>query len=254
MNYVINNTPILTNFLDNSNNNNVSHHLDNNIFPLTKYKNLTFKQVLVINDEKYFKYLLSNFKIFYEEIFDFYIYLKLNNKFVDQITKLLNIKILFDTETTGFANYDIVLQLAYVVFNDVEILKSYDQIVKIDPKVSIKNSHIHGITNKKCNTDGICINDMLNRFVKDVHFCNSLIGHNVGFDIRMMKNEFNRHKFDCSIFENKNIIDTMDLYGSRIKLGELHIRLFNEEMINAHNALFDVMATYKIYKKLIANK
>ena len=42
MNYVINNTPILTNFLGNSNNNNVSHHLDNNIFPLTKYKNLKY--------------------------------------------------------------------------------------------------------------------------------------------------------------------------------------------------------------------
>ena len=52
---------------------------------------------------------------------------------------LLNIKILLDTETTGFTNNDSILQLSYVIFNDYEIIKSYDHVVKINPKIKINN-------------------------------------------------------------------------------------------------------------------
>ena len=214
---------------------------------MTKYKNLTYKQILDINDDKYFKYLIKNFKFNYEDNYDFYLYLR--SKYPDEIDKLLNIRILLDTETTGFTNNDIVLQLSYVIFNDYEILKSYNQYIKINPTVKITNSNIHGITKEIC-ANGICISDVLQRYISDLKYCKAIIGHNLHFDIRMLKNEFNRLKLDSNIIDLIKHEDTMTLHGSRIKLGELYLKLFNEPMSNAHNAYYDVLATYKIYKKL----
>jgi hypothetical protein len=64
---------------------------ENRIFPLTKYKNMTYKQVYLTNDDKYFKYLIGSFKFNYNEIYDFYQYLLLKNKFPAEISKLLNL-------------------------------------------------------------------------------------------------------------------------------------------------------------------
>jgi DNA polymerase III epsilon subunit-like protein len=228
--------------------------MDNKIFPLTKYKKLTFKQVLDTKDNKYFKYLLSNFKILYTDIYDFYQYMKINNIYTEELNKLLNIKVLLDTETTGFANTDHILQLAYVVFNENQILKTFNQIIKIDPKFKITNAYIHHINNDKCAKFGISLNDSIDHLINDLKYCKALIGHNLNFDIRMLKNEFNRLKYDCSILESIIVEDTMDMsakkYGKKKKLGELYKLEFNEEMVNAHDAIFDVMATYKIYKKM----
>ena len=221
--------------------------MDNNIFKLNKYKNLTFKQVMNLNDERYYKYLIKNFKFNYEDNYDFYLYMR--SRYPEQIDKLLNIKILLDTETTGFSNNDIVLQLSYIVFNDYEILKTYNQYVKINSYVKINNSEIHGITKETCK-NGVCIKDMIDRYISDLKYCKAIVGHNIHFDIRMLKNEMNRLKLDCSILEKCKSEDTMTLHGSRIKLGELYIKLFNEPMPNAHNAYYDVLATYRIYRKL----
>ena len=223
---------------------------DSKIFPLTKYKNYTYKQVYDTNDDKYFKYLISNFKFHFEEIYDFYLYLKLRNKFSNDITKLLNIKILLDTETTGFSNNDYVIQLSYVLFNELEILKSFNQIVKINPKLKINNAYIHGITNMICEKDGICINNVIDRLCYDLKYSSCIIGHNINFDIRMLKNEFHRNKVDMTVLVSKKLEDTMTIYGSRIKLSDLYLKLFNENLNNAHNAYYDVLATYRIYKKL----
>ena len=229
-------------------------NLENEIFPLKKYKNYTYKQVLDTKDERYFKYLISNFKMLYEDIYLFYEYMRSKNKYIEEINKLLNIKILLDTETTGFSNKDIILQLAYVLFNNNEILKSYNQIIKIDPKFKITNSYIHHINNDKCARLGIPLNESLDKFIYDLKYCKSIIGHNINFDIRMLKNEFCRLKLDCKIIESINHEDTMSLsikkYGKKNKLGELYKLEFNEEFENAHNAFYDVMATYKIYKRL----
>lgn len=226
--------------------------MDSYIFPLKKYKNLTYFEVLQKGDEKYYRYLINNFKFLYQDIYNFYIYLKENNKYVDKINEILDIKILLDTETTGFANSDVVLQVSYIVFNKYDILKEYNRIVKINPKIIIKNSFIHGITNQICNNDGILMCNIINDLLNDIKISKSIIGHNIKFDLRMLKNEFIRNKYDVLILDSLKIEDTMDLgikkYGKKIKLSELYKLEFNKEMENAHNAYYDVIATYKIYK------
>jgi DNA polymerase III epsilon subunit-like protein len=228
--------------------------MDSFIFPLKKYKNLSYLEVININDEKYFKYLIRNFKFFYTDIYNFYVYLVEKNKYVDQINEILNLKILLDTETTGFTNHDNVLQLSYIIFNKHDVIKEYNKIVKIDPKIIIKNSFIHNITNKICNDEGIILSDILNDLISDLKICKIMIGHNIKFDLRMLKNEFIRLKLDVLILDTIKLEDTMDLgikkYGKRIKLSELYKLEFNSEMENAHNAYYDVIATYKLYENL----
>jgi hypothetical protein len=229
--------------------NNLSEN-DLKIFPLSKYKNCTYKYVLDKNDEKYMKYLFSNFKILIYDITDFFEYLRSKNKYINEINKLLNLKLLLDTETTGFSNNDKVLQLSYIIFNDIQIIKSFNKLIKIDASIKINNSFIHGITNERCLKEGIQLVPVLEILLNDLKYCRSIIGHNISFDIRMLKNEFKRNNIDYLLLESIQLEDTMSIHGARIKLGKLYEDLFNEKIINAHDAYYDVLATYKIYKKL----
>jgi len=230
--------------------------MDSLIFPINKYKGLTYKQVLQKNDDYYYKYLIREFKSYYNDIYNFYEYLRLNNKFVNEINKILNIKMVLDTETTGFYEYDRVLQLSYILFNDIQTLKTFDHYVGIHPSIKIKNSEIHGITNEICKTKGIPIKNILDIFCDDLEICKALIGHNLQFDIRMLKSEFKRVSLNCDILTCKPIEDTFHLgkqkypKGTPMKLGDLHRLELKSDMVNAHNALYDVIATMNIYKKI----
>ena len=72
----------------------------------------------------------------------------------------------------------------------------------------------------------------------------------------MLKSEFERLTWDCDIMTCKPIEDTLNLgklkypKGTKMKLGDLHRLEFNKEMENAHNALYDVIATMNVYKSL----
>ena len=230
--------------------------MDSLIFPINKYKGLTYKQVLQKNDDFYYKYLIREFKSYYCDIYKFYEYLRLNNKFVPEINKILNIKMVLDTETTGFYDYDRVLQLSYILFNEVQTLKTFDHYVRIHPSIKIKNSEIHGITNEICKNHGIPINQILDIFCYDLELCKALIGHNLQFDIRMLKSEFKRVSLNCDLLTCKPIEDTFQLgkqkypKGTPMKLGDLHRLELKTDMVNAHNALYDVIATMNIYKKI----
>jgi len=227
--------------------------MDNYIFTLTKYKNLLYKEVLQTNDDRYFKYLITNFKFLYNIIYDFYVYLRLNNKYVNEINKLLNIRILLDTETTGLFNYDSVLQLSYLIFNDSDLLKTFNKIIRINPKIKIKNSFIHGITQDHCKLGEPC-NIVMSELHEDLKICHTIVGHKVDFDLRMLSNEFKRLHIEYNFLTHK-IEDTMKLaqikYKKKTKLTELYKLEFNTDMEHAHNAFYDVMATYKIYKNLV---
>ena len=51
--------------------------------------------------------------------------------------------------------------------------------------------------------------------------------------------------------ESYDVIEVIPKYKKKTKLSELYKLEFNTDMENAHNAFYDVMATYKIYKNLV---
>ena len=72
----------------------------------------------------------------------------------------------------------------------------------------------------------------------------------------MLKSEFKRVSLNCDILTCKPIEDTFHLgkqkypKGTPMKLGDLHRLELKSDMVNAHNALYDVIATMNIYKKI----
>jgi DNA polymerase III epsilon subunit-like protein len=204
--------------------------------------------------------------------------------------------LVFDTETTGLPQTKIlnpdtlhqwptIVQFSYIIYdlslND--IVESKDYVIKVPESILIseESSKIHGITNEISSKKGILVDEVLNEFfyyLKDVDW---IIGHNVSFDINMIKVELLRiiynkklitqqlkmYKYDLHFITNyKNIcctlqdsiqfcnIQAIDKFGRPYlkypKLVELHKKLFDSSPNNLHNSFNDILVTLRCFMKL----
>jgi DNA polymerase-3 subunit epsilon len=170
--------------------------------------------------------------------------------------KNINNTLIFDTETSGFDDIDII-QIAYIIINENNnIIKKQNYYIK-DRISSIKAQKIHNITVDKLRKIGKDFFDVMNEFIMDLQNVNTIVGHNLDFDIRVVLN--NLRKYDIKIIVNNNeeyelfkyfiIYDTYK--KSKVTLNKLYFDLFNDNINNAHDALSDVEATLKCYLELI---
>jgi len=197
----------------------------------------------------------------------------------------------FDTETTGLmpkqkdATLDqcpYILQLSYVIWDQGQITKTFNQYIKIDDSIPISDdiTRITGIT--RANTDsGILITAALTEFYEDYMQCRIIVAHNIKFDQSLIKTEIKRNEaaliancpacigvFDpiynsiygiqmfCTMNAGKTVCDVyVELSGGRRfkkapKLSELYNKLFNRVPENLHNALIDTLVCLRCYLKL----
>jgi DNA polymerase III epsilon subunit-like protein len=205
--------------------------------------------------------------------------------------------LVFDTETTGkidkYADLSetekqpYIVQFSYVMYDtDKNNLLMNDNIIKIPKDIVIPDEciNIHGITQEKCQKEGIILYKVLSNFFVNVKQADYMIGHNLEFDVKMLIIEFHRLKeesgddeaYDRIIdyFEKgkqfsskcfctmKNTADICKLENPNKKskeykyprLGELHKHLFSYEPKNLHNSLFDVIITLRCFYKMIFEK
>lgn len=185
----------------------------------------------------------------------------------------------FDTETTGvpknykapvtdLENWPRLVQLGYVVYDvldggEVEEYTSAEFIVQPDGFViSPEVSKIHGVTQEKALTEGISLGMVLDNFVGWANACDTLVGHNISFDLNILGAELIRCGFGDP-FVGKSQYDTMQKstefcklpggFGGKYKwpkLKELYKVLFNEELAQTHTALDDIRQTAKCYFEL----
>jgi DNA polymerase III epsilon subunit-like protein len=185
--------------------------------------------------------------------------LNINNKIIDYKInfnkKNVNNTLIFDTETSGFDDVDII-QIAYVIIDENKnIIKKQNYYVK-DRISSIQAQGIHNITVDKLRTVGKDFFYIMNEFITDLQNVNTIVGHNLDFDIRVVLN--NLRKYDIKIINNNieeyNLFKQFIIYDtykiSKVKLNKLYFDLFNDNIINAHDALSDVEATLKCYLEL----
>jgi DNA polymerase III epsilon subunit-like protein len=185
--------------------------------------------------------------------------LNINNKIIDYKInfnkKNVNNTLIFDTETSGFDDVDII-QIAYVIIDENKnIIKKQNYYVK-DRISSIQAQGIHNITVDKLRTVGKDFFYIMNEFITDLQNVNTIVGHNLDFDIRAVLN--NLRKYDIKIINNNieeyNLFKQFIIYDtykiSKVKLNKLYFDLFNDNIINAHDALSDVEATLKCYLEL----
>lgn len=185
--------------------------------------------------------------------------------------------IVFDTETTGIPstseeliNQPHICQFAGFLFEcDTSTgkftkIKTYEQLIKPPVPISSEASSIHGITEEML-ADKPVMSEVIDEILALFNQADIAVAHNLSFDQRLIEFELER------LNRNKNflppqIFDTMketrelcrlpgrgDGFKSP-KLQELYKFLFGKNFQNAHNALYDVVATAICLKELYERK
>jgi DNA polymerase III epsilon subunit-like protein len=204
--------------------------------------------------------------------------------------------LVFDTETTGLPKtkfispttlklWPYIVQFSYVIYDSSlnDIIEAKDYIIKLPENILIseESSTIHGITNDISEKKGLNINNILNEFFCHLMTVDKLIGHNIEFDINMIKIELLRsinnnlvspeqikiHKKNLHFLSNyENItctlkdsilfcsIELINKHGKSYykypKLIELHEKLFKKKPNNLHNSFNDILVTLRCFMKL----
>ena len=199
--------------------------------------------------------------------------------------------LVFDSETTGLSKTQIispstihlwphVVQFSYIVFDTEsnEIVKIKDSIIKVPDGFTIteENAKIHGITTEISLAKGEDLLPVLEEFFADFDSADHIVGHNVSFDINMIKAELQRlimnssdkklqeyltkintsTKFYCTMQETIELcaIEMKDKYGRPYKkfpkLVELYQKMFGVTPKNLHNSLNDVIVCLRCFIKL----
>lgn len=202
--------------------------------------------------------------------------------------------LVFDTETTGLPKsknlskntinlWPYIVQFSYVVYDlkNNNLIKMRDSIIKIPDNIEIskESTEIHGITNEICKSTGKNILSVLLEFLEDFKSVDQIVGHNLNFDLNMIKAEILRILADlkndkvelakqfnsgyellntsknlyCTMQETIEYCDIKALdkngveYQKYPKLIELYTKMFNETPKNLHNSLNDVIVCLRCF-------
>lgn len=204
--------------------------------------------------------------------------------------------LVFDTETTGLPKtkfispstldqWPYIVQFSFIIYDSSlnDIVESNDVIIKLPENILIpeESTKIHNITNELSQKSGLQINEILNVFFDHLRHVDRLVGHNIEFDLNMIKVEISRiinenqvtpeqlklYKYNLHFLNNyKNISCTLKdsikfcniqvinksgkPYLKYPKLIELHNKLFNETPKNLHNSFNDILVTLRCFMKL----
>ena len=199
-------------------------------------------------------------------------------------TPFKNLRCFIDTETTGLPindnlpyteldNWPHLVQVALIIEDDnYGILAKRNMILKPDGySIPESSARIHGIANAQAIKVGEDRKHVIGFLDQVLSNSNIVIGHNVSFDLNVVKAEIIRVKgIENALFttKNHNVVDTMKMgmnickipnlsFHTRMsqpykypKLDELYYKLFNKHFNNQHDAMADVQAAYDCYYEL----
>ena len=199
-------------------------------------------------------------------------------------TPFKNLRCFIDTETTGLPindnlpyteldNWPHLVQVALIIEDDnYGILAKRNMILKPDGySIPESSARIHGISNAQAIKVGEDRKHVIGFLDQVLSNSNIVIGHNVSFDLNVVKAEIIRAKgIENALLttKNHNVVDTMKMgmnickipnlsFHTRMsqpykypKLDELYYKLFNKHFNNQHDAMADVQAAYDCYYEL----
>ena len=182
----------------------------------------------------------------------------------------------FDTETTGLpkswkaplsdlGNWPNIVQIAWALFDeDGAQLALYDHIIKPEGFVIPESATaIHGISTERALKEGRPVAEVLREFSEAVRGAACLVAHNMDFDEKMVRVELLRqempdvlqpvpvHQKICTMKNSTGYCKIPGPYGNKWpKLSELHIKLFDVDFEDQHNAASDVLCCAKCFFEL----
>ncbi len=179
----------------------------------------------------------------------------------------------FDTETSGLPkkwkapiedgnNWPRLVQIAWIIFDENgERIRSQNHIIKPENfLIPEEASKIHGISTEKAIECGKDLLFVLNELNREIDNSDILVAHNINFDSKIVGAEMIRKNLTTNLF-TKRLVCTMEsttsfcqipgLYGNKWpKLSELHMKLFDVDFQEAHDASADIEATARCFWKL----
>jgi len=184
----------------------------------------------------------------------------------------------FDTETTGLPkdwtapssatnNWPRMVQIAWVLTDDAgNSLETYSAIIKPEGFIIPREaSDIHRVTQERALAEGLLLSEVLEAFTTTMAKAKQLVAHNMAFDEKILGCEYHRvsgqdplrSKPKACTMKNDDIIEWAAIpphrYGSYKwpTLEQLHRKLFQAGVPNAHDALVDVEATVRCFFGLL---
>jgi len=169
---------------------------------------------------------------------------------------------IFDSETTGLLRAkgsDILHQphlteiYAMQVDEKNNLIREFGTLIK--PPIQIPNflEKAIGITNEMVVNAPTFL--QIYKKIIEVFFCShTVVAHNLSFDEGVLINELKRigkeHHFPYPPIKFCTVEQSMHIKGHRLKNSELYKIATGKEMVGAHRAKADVLATYESYKWL----
>lgn len=180
--------------------------------------------------------------------------------------------LIFDTETTGIPLWSDpsddprqrhVVDIACSLFSatGVEVAR-FDTIINPGIEIPEEVARIHGITTEIARAQGCTPEQALRPFLELVNEAQLIVGHNVSFDVRMMRimaarvlgeKWENPHQTFCTMRRSTNICRILkqqprfDCDWKWPTLAEAIRHFFNEEHSGAHRARADCDASARIF-------
>jgi DNA polymerase-3 subunit alpha len=185
--------------------------------------------------------------------------------------------LIFDTETTGFprdwnapytdtSNWPRVVQIAWQLHDEMgRLIEHKDFLIRPDGfDIPYDAEKVHGISTELAQVGGDSLEDVFHLFNKALSKATFLVGQNLNFDLNVAGCEFVRLGQE-NLLHSLPVLDTCTEYtaelcqlpggkGGRPKLPtltELHLHLFSQPFVEAHNATADVEATTRCFFELI---
>jgi superfamily I DNA/RNA helicase len=181
--------------------------------------------------------------------------------------------IIFDTETSGLfkrgAHYKKLeefdkarlVSISWILARGDSIVEQSYFIIKPDNfEISQESINIHGISQSMALEQGQDVKYVLDKFMETIKKNNvhAIVAHNIQFDENIIKSELYRYKMvkELDVFNSINKICTMQ--KGRIlmkvkkfpKLAELYRYLYGEDIVNAHDALYDTLFCFRCFIKI----
>lgn len=162
----------------------------------------------------------------------------------------LNKFIVADTETTGFAKWDQIIDLAAVAVEDYQIVNTFQRYIIPTCKLKPDSIKVHGLTKDFLEKSGMPARQVFQEFRDFIKDSGPFVGHNIAFDKRMIESHSRKVKVPIDVeigFDTHKITEKL-LHLPDYKLANI-IDLFDlRKDLKSHSALDDVIATFRVAK------
>ena len=169
--------------------------------------------------------------------------------------------ILFDTETTGNATEDRIIQLGGMIVSGKSDIECYDELCTSDVEIKLEAMEVHNITPDMLIGKPMCTQtNFYNKILEHNNPNNYLIAHNINFDMGMLEKEGFKNNYTLidTLRASRHLFEDMPHHRLQYLRYALDLYMIEEEeanklgiVIKAHDAIGDVLVMKLLLSELV---